>query len=168
MHHDRSSEPFHQRPDVDSREQRYFDANGFDVQVRLLTQMEFGVVANLNILQEMQAVKREDSRFVGIQLNTLLVQLLDITQSLRLNMIDILQHVQQQAALRAIPREDSFSPMTLQSRNFLVHTEVDSGSVPNSNVAKTTQITMNTRILQVHALHVEWYAIENLHIHTPK
>lgn len=55
--------------------------------------MEFGIVTDLNIFQEVQTVKREDSRFVGTQFNTFLVQFLQLTLSSRSNMIDILQHV---------------------------------------------------------------------------
>ena len=130
--------------------------------------MEFGIVTDLNIFQEVQTVKREDSRFVGTQFNTFLVQFLQLTLSSRSNMIDILQHVQKQAALGAIPRENAFSPMTPQSHNFLVHTEINDRSILNSDVAKTTQITMNTCVLQIHALHIERYTIENLPIHSLK
>lgn len=56
--------------------------------------MEFGIVTDLNIFQEVQTMKREDSRFVGTQFNAFLVQFLQLTLSSRSNMIDILQHVQ--------------------------------------------------------------------------
>lgn len=121
--------------------------------------MEFGIVTDLNIFQEVQTMKREDSRFVGTQFNAFLVQFLQLTLSSRSNMIDILQHVQKQAALGAIPRENAFSPMTPQSHNFLVHTEINDRPILNSDVAKTTQITMNTCVLQIHALHIERYTI---------
>ena len=57
--------------------------------------MELGIIADLNIFQEMQAVKCEDPRFVGAQPNAFLVKLLQLTLSLRSDMIDILQHVQE-------------------------------------------------------------------------
>lgn len=168
MHRDRNSEHFHWRPDLVIHKQSHFDTNGFDTQIRHLAQMELGVVADLNVFREMQTVKCEDPRFTSSQSNALLVQLLRITFLSSPNMTNVLQHVQEQAALRAIPCKHTFSPMTLQSGNLLVHTEVNNGSVLNSNVTKTTQISMNTRVAQIHALHIKRYAIENLHIHTSK